>query len=298
MLSGISLACFATSYLIVLSLEVSRLVVRLPVRWIVMVGFTSIGLLTHTIHLYNRAHEGLAVGAPLSSWYDWYVLASWIMAATYLGLVTSRPQTSIGIFMLPVVLALTGVAKLYEDAPAFNRSEAMHIWGMFHGLMLLLGTVAVSLGFVAGLMYLVQSYRLKLKIAPQQGLKLPSLEWLERLNKQSLLWSSACIALGLLAGVVMNAIKSAGDSTAVPWTDSVIITSAVLLSWLIAASIFEFAYKPAQQGRKVAYLTVASFVFLAIVFSMLVWGNSKHTAPRADNANIISAKLVPAEAQQ
>jgi len=93
--------------------------------------------------------------------------------------------------------------------------------------------------------------------------------------------------------VVMNAIKSASDATAVPWTDSVILSSAVLLGWLVAASLFEFTYKPAQQGRKVAYLTVASFVFLALVFSMLVWGNTKHAAPRAATSPATAAEGQP-----
>ena len=151
---------------------------------------------------------------------------------------------------------------------------------MAHGVMLLLGTVAVSLGFVAGLMYLVQSWRLKHHVPPQAGLKLPSLEWLQAVNKQSLVYSSCFIALGLVAGIVLNAIKARGQAPAVPWTDSVVISSAVLLVWLLAATLFEWLYKPAQQGRKVAYLTVASFLFLALVMAMLVAGGSQHAQPR------------------
>jgi hypothetical protein len=43
-------------------------------------------------------------------------------------------------------------------------------------------------------------------------------------------------------------------------------------------------YKPAQQGRKVAYLTVASFVFLALVMALFVLGKTEHTAPQLDDA--------------
>jgi hypothetical protein len=55
------------------------------------------------------------------------------------------------------------------------------------------------------------------------------------------------------------------------------------VAWLLAATIFELVYKPAQQGRKVAYLTVANFVFLAIVLVMLATGQSEH-APKGDPA--------------
>ncbi|MEX0585010.1 MAG: hypothetical protein WD176_00095, partial [Pirellulales bacterium] len=60
-----------------------------------------------------------------------------------------------------------------------------------------------------------------------------------------------------------------------PWTDPVVLSSSVLVGWMVAAWLFNHLYKPAQQGRKVAYLTVASFVFLVIVLvSMLA--PSKH----------------------
>jgi hypothetical protein len=104
---------------------------------------------------------------------------------------------------------------------------------------------------------------------------------LQSINKQSLAYSSFFIALGMVAGIIMNVVKYRGAGQPVPWTDSVVLSSAALLVWLIAATIFEWLYKPAQQGRKVAYLTVASFVFLALVMAILVAGGSQHAVPRA-----------------
>jgi hypothetical protein len=281
MLSGISIVCFTASYLVALVLEITRLFFRLPVRLIVMIGFIAAGLFAHTAYLWMRSQEVAPGGSPLSSWYDWYLVAAWLLAAAYLGLAVSRPQTTVGLFMLPMVLALIGVGYAFRDAAPFPRDRALAMWGLAHGMMLLLGTVAVSFGFVAGLMYLVQSWRLKRHLPTQAGPKLPSLEWLQSISKQSLIYSSCFIALGLVAGIVMNTIKARGAGIAVPWTDSVVITSAVLLVWLLAATIFEWTYKPAQQGRKVAYLTVASFVFLALVMAMLLVGGSEHAQPRA-----------------
>ena len=279
MLSGISIFCFSASYGVALALEVSRLFFRMPVRLIVMIGFAIAGLLAQTLYLAHRAQTGTM---PLSSWHDWYLIAAWVIAAAYVVLAVSRPQTNIGLFLLPVVLALIGVAQAFGDEAAFPRDRAMKMWGIAHGVMLLLGTVAVSFGFAAGLMYLVQSWRLKHHVSPQTGIKLPSLEWLQAINKQSLVYSSCFIALGLIAGIVLNAVETSGRGPGVPWTDSVVISSAVLLVWLLAAAIFEWLYKPAQQGRKVAYLTVASFLFLALVMAMLLIGNSQHGRGRAE----------------
>jgi hypothetical protein len=275
----IHVVCFFTSYAIVLALEISRLFFRMPVRLLVMIGFAALGLLMHTAYLWHRAATG---STPLSSWHDWFLIASWVLAAAYLGLSASRPQANVGLFLLPLVLGLTAVAWFLPSNAPFSAAWARDAWAIAHGIMLLLGTVAVSLGFAAGLMYLVQSWRLKHHVSPRTGLKLPSLEWLQAINKQSLIFSSCFIALGLFAGIIMNSVEARGARPSLPWTDSVVITSAVLLAWLLAATLFEWLYKPAQQGRKVAYLTVASFLFLALVMAMLLAGGSKHAQPRAD----------------
>jgi hypothetical protein len=273
MLSHVHVVCFFTSYAIALGLEISRLFFRMPVRLVVMIGFAAMGVALQSAYLAHRAAIGTM---PLSSWHDWHLIASWILAVAYLGLVATRPQTNVGLFLLPVVLVLTAVAWAFPPTESFPRERALQMWGVAHGLMLLLGTVAVSLGFVAGLMYLVQSWRLKHHLPPQVGLKLPSLEWLQKINKQSLIYSSCFIALGLIAGIVLNAVKSKEGAAELPWTDSVVISSTFLLVWLLAATIFEWLYKPAQQGRKIAYLTVASFVFLAVVMAMVLGGSSQH----------------------
>jgi len=277
MLASIHVVCFFTSYAVALGLEISRLFFRMPVRLIVMLGFSGLGFVLHSLYLWHRAQTGTM---PLSSWHDWYLIAGWIVAAAYIALALSRPQTNVGLFLLPVVLALIGVAQAFRDQAAFPRDRALQMWGTAHGLMLLLGTVAVSFGFAAGLMYLVQSWRLKHHVAPGTGLKLPSLEWLQVINRRALIYSSCFIALGLVAGIVLNAVEARGQGPGVPWSDSVVISSAILLVWLLAASLFEWLYKPAQQGRKVAYLTVASFLFLALVMAMLLAGGSQHGRPR------------------
>ena len=52
--------------------------------------------------------------------------------------------------------------------------------GAIHGAAILLTAVTMLLGFTAGAMYLVQARRLKHKRPVDGGLRLPSLEWLQR----------------------------------------------------------------------------------------------------------------------
>jgi ABC-type transport system involved in cytochrome c biogenesis permease subunit len=277
MLSNVSIVCFASSYLVALVLEISRLFFRLPIRIIVSVGFTVAGLFAQTVYLVLRAYPDTRLSPPLSSWYDWLLLIAWCVVLAYLFMVFRRPQAASGIFMLPLVLALIALATLFRNEEPFPRGQALQVWGMIHGTALLLGAVVVMLGFVAGVMYLVQSFRLKRKLPPRQGLKLPSLEWLQAANKRSLLISSYLLAAGLLAGLVLNLVKG---QQGMPWTDPVVWTSGILLVWLVAVLLFESLYKPAQQGRKVAYLTLASFMFLGLVLGMVLIGPSQHASPQ------------------
>ena len=280
-LSGITILCFAASYGVALLLEASRLLFRLPVRFVIMVLFAAAGLFAHSAYLVIRAQAGIPGGMPLSSWYDWCLLAAWVLAAVYLGFVIGRPESAMGIFLLPLVEGLIGVAYLWRAAPPFQRTEALKYWAIVHGVSLLLGTVAVTLGFAAGLMYLVQSYRLKQKLAPRPGFKLPSLEWLQRFNERALVISSLLLLAGIAAGTVWNVVK---QSAGVPWTDRVVVISGLLVVWLIAALVFNGFYRPARQGRKVAYLTVARFVVVMLVLA-IVLTSSQHARGKAETSS-------------
>ncbi|MDZ4818117.1 MAG: cytochrome c biogenesis protein CcsA [Planctomycetota bacterium] len=261
MLAGISVFCFAASYAVALLLEATRPFFRSGLRGILMLGFTGAGLLAHTLFLGYRAFT--AESAPLSSPFDWYLLAAWTLVCVYLISIYSYPKVPLGLFILPLVLGLIGMAE-YSSRQPFAQHPAAQVWGPVHGVFLLLGYVAVIVGFVAGLMYLLQSRRLKRKVLPSNGLKLPSLERLERINSRAIVLSALFVGLGFVSGIVLNAVSRGRGLDSVPWTDPVIWRLGSMLLWLCAAALFSSFYKPAQRGRKVAYLTVASFCFLAV----------------------------------
>jgi hypothetical protein len=84
------------------------------------------------------------------------------------------------------------------------------------------------------------------------------------------------VGVGFIAGVVLNVIKNQRTDDYVPWTDPVVLASALMLGWLVAAAVFNWTYPAARHGRKVAYLTVASLLFLAVVLGTFLFGNSEH----------------------
>lgn len=276
MLAGIGITCFFASYAVAWLLEASRLLFKSGVRGAVMIGMGAAGLAAHTLFLaYRATTEG---AAPLSSEYDWYLVAAWVLAVAYLYMALSHPRTAAGLFILPLVMGLIAVAHFVSDRAPFPQSRASQVWGTIHGAFLLAGAVAVMTGFVTGWMYLLQSARLKRKAPPTQGIQLPSLEWLGRVNHHAMSISVYAFLAGFLSGAILNLANHARGDTVLPWSDPVVLSGGLLLAWVATASVFSWAYKPARQGRKVAYLTVASFVFLVLLLAIKLLAPTEHGA--------------------
>lgn len=266
MLAGTSIFCFAASYAVALALEVSRLFFRSGIRGAILLGFGAAGFFAHTIFLAYRAS---AENMPLASEFDWYLVAAWLLAAIYLYLTLHFPRTAVGLFTLPLVLALVAVAAQFANRRPFPLTQASQFWGAVHGGFLVLGAVAVLVGFVAGVMHLVQSSRLKHKRPATLGFQLPSLEWLEHANSRATVIAALALTAGFVSGLLLNVVnRSESDAKTLPWSDPMILSSGLLLLWMLAAAAFSVLYRPARQGRKVAYLTVASFLFLVIVLAV------------------------------
>ncbi len=270
--TGINMFCFSASYAIALVLELTGLWVQFRLRRPVLLVAAAAGLVAHTWYLVQRVVDTPA--APLASQQDWYVLAAWAVAMVYFTLKFYYPRSAMGLFMLPAVLGLVGAARITTTEP-LATFQAPRIWGQVHGVFLMLGTVVVLLGFLAGLMYLIQSYRLKQKLPSDGRFQLPSLEWLERANSRSLGAATLLVGGGFLTGI-LSRLAQEGDQNFVPWTDPVVASLAAMLLWLVVAEVFRWVYPAARRGRKVAYLTVAAFVFLLLVLAAVTLRDSLH----------------------
>lgn len=280
--SGISVMCFAASYTVSLALEVSRLWFRSGVRGAIMIGFAIAGMFAHTLFLGYRAYH--APNLPLSSAQDWYLMAAWILAAAYLYFALNQAKAAIGVFLLPLVLALVGVSQLADTQP-FDREPALQMWRMAHGVFILLGLVSVAVSFVAGLMYLIQAGRLKRKRLPPQGFRLPSLEWLETLAGRALWASLSFLGVGLLSGAVLNLVKHFNlvnhhsASAPVSWTNPLILSSATMFLLMLGMTLFNVFFRPVDASRKVFYLTVLTFLFLVTALGLNLLMPHASTSP-------------------
>ena len=101
-------------------------------------------------------------------------------------------------------------AAWFADPAPIAPEPASKVWGAIHGVFLLLGTVAVMLGFIGGRDVPGASATAEAQACRAGGLRLPSLEWLERINSRVVLFSAIMVASAFSAGIVLNRGRAAG----------------------------------------------------------------------------------------
>ncbi|MBN2580568.1 MAG: hypothetical protein JXB10_16405 [Pirellulales bacterium] len=264
-MSGVGIICFAASYTIVLAIEISRLTFRSGIRGAVMIGWAVAGMVAHTAFLYYQAVR--AQGPPLSSWQDWYLVAAWLLMGVYFYLLVYHPRTYFGIFLLPLVIGLIATGWFVASPQPFAREPASQAWGVLHAISLALAAVALLVGFAAGMMYLRQDRRLKRKITPGRGLRLPSLEWLTLVAGRAQVIATVTLGVGMAAGVILNLIRGGPESIRMPWYDPIISSTALTFLWLLGISLAGLFYPPLRRGRRVAHLAILSFFLFVMVLA-------------------------------
>ena len=270
-LHEISVTCFFVSYLIALLLELTRLFGQFRFRVAAVLTMMGLGLFTHASYLFLRAVDMPVDGERglLSSWAEWSLLLALGLAVCFVIAYVRRSDTIISFFFLPLILLTIGLGIWLGGWEPFSRTEAANTWRSIHGFSMMIGTGAVLVGFLAGVMYLVQSRRLKRKRAGSRTFRLPTLETLDWANRRALVISTTAVAIGVLAGVIMNLNQDHEEG----WLDSGILLSLVLFLWLLAATATEFLYSPASRGRKAFYMTLASLGFLVLALIGVIFSS-------------------------
>ena len=266
MLSGVTVSIILLGYVIVLAVELSRLYMRLPWRMPIVVTLASICWFLHAIYLWNLQGDSLSPAKLVpSTMYSWSHLAALVFGLVYIVMSIKRPTNAVGAFLLPLVIAMIlGVAAVGSGQPIDRSEVAGSLWRPIHGGALIVGTVAVFLGFAAALMNVAQERRLKTKRLVTKDWRLPSLEYLHAMGRSCLVVSTVSIAIGLVSGVVLN-IQRNGS---VNWLESGIVFCAGLLVWLVVASVLE--WEAARRGTSwSAYLNIASFAIVLIALTLV-----------------------------
>jgi ABC-type transport system involved in cytochrome c biogenesis permease subunit len=255
----ITVYCFAASYALALVLELSNLLLPRAVLRLFATLLGGAGLLAHTLFLV-AAFFIAPQGSPLASQFVSLLFIAWIVAIFYFYGTLHHRRQAWGIFVLPLVLFLVMLAKAFPH-DRDEASEAEWLGGerllpMVHGLLLLLASVGVCVGFLASIMYLVQAHRLKAKTLPGKGVRLMSLERLEAMIRHAIVTAFPLLTAGVLIGVVLLIPRW----SQIGWTDLRIVSAVAL--WLVFALLMYLRYGYHLRARRMALLTIVAFVML------------------------------------
>lgn len=261
MAGGLSVLCFGGTYGLALLCDLARFAVRGAARWYAATGLFALAWAVQTLYLANLAVQARRM--PVTTVFESLLAVSWVLAAAGLYLIARSPRpVAVGLFILPVVLALVGLAGFWaprDDWAAWGG--ATYFWGVAHGLFYLVGAAGSCVAFAAGLMYLVQASRLKHKRPPRFGLALPSLEQSERWNRAGITVAFPFLSAGLAIGLVMEAALRRVGRSQLEWSDPKVLSG--LIMWLVFAVLLHARFRPEMRGRKVMLLTVVAFLALA-----------------------------------
>ncbi|HWL11073.1 MAG TPA: hypothetical protein VNQ76_21875 [Planctomicrobium sp.] len=269
-LDKVTLFCFLASYTVALAVELSQFVRRSFVAQLATMLFTLAGFVAHTSYLLARSQQH-DLPPLLSSTHDWVLVSAWLAVALYLGIQLWSPRLSVGIFALPLVLILVGIAPFTSRTP-IPQVFQMHWWTMSHAAAYSLGIVGVLLALLVSLMYLIQHHRLKQKRSELPALHLVSLERLSQLNWWLIIVSVPLQTLGMITGLYMIHLSKSGDhpvdlmSITVGLNALVWIAMTILFGWMLADKN--------ATGRLVAWRTILACVFLLFTLLVLKLGSA------------------------
>lgn len=267
--SRISVLCFGASYAISMGAELLRFFwPGKATRW-VATTFALAGLSAHSLFLAHRSH--LSQQLPIGNQFESLIFVSWLVALVYLYLILRDRRLSAGIFVLPVSLALIGLATMLSPDEAANTDRATGVLLMSHGILILVATVVVLVAMVVAIMYLVKLKQLRTG-AVFVRLRLPSLERLDRINRIAVYVAWPLLTAGLGLGLIAARLRL---------DDPKVIST--LVAWVVLTVLAHYRYRPDHRGQRVAVMTI--IVGIAVLFSFLgdpIFGTAHWQPPPAE----------------
>jgi hypothetical protein len=234
-----------------------------------------VGFILHTVFLYYHhvAARGHVNGAEI-----YFFMTSWSIILIYFYLSCYHRGVPFGLFFLPIVLLLIIGGVIISFITPNEPITGLVVYNppvlkMFHAITFFLATSSICIGFVAGLFYLVQDWRLRHK-RPVGILRLPTIEWSASICRKALGASTFILAATIYFGWLMQP-QSKSPNIVVLYDPLVIGTLLmfiflILFSGVLPLRIFR------TEGKQVAVLTLITFIFLLLTLCFAVFVKDAH----------------------
>ena len=208
---------------------------------------------------------GFAASAfPLRTGPEYLLVLGWFVLTLHLAL-WFRSRIRAAAFVLPPVSALMILAgMLLAEPPSETSTLTTQGWFIFHTSIATAGVAALAVSFAMSLLFLVKERALKTKQPLRVLNALPTLEALDRVGFQALLYGFPLLTLGIATGMVYSA--AVHDRLWIWGTKEVF----PVIAWAVFAALLWARFARGVRGRRSAILAIAGFAFALLTFVGMV----------------------------
>jgi ABC-type transport system involved in cytochrome c biogenesis permease subunit len=190
----------------------------------------------------------------------------WLLALAYLYVEMTTDERAMGVFILPLLIALQIIPALNPGIEA--RSEVLQgpMFGI-HVSSLLFAYASFALACVIGITYVLLFKEIKAKHLGFFYARLPSLQVLDRMNHGAVAIGWIFLTLGLVAGAVWTG-QVRGYAAGAPQIHAMSLQDPKIFVALVCWLVYSFELFAARRigwgGRRAAYLSAIGFAIVLL----------------------------------
>ena len=190
----------------------------------------------------------------------------WLLALSYLYIEFTTGERSMGVFILPLLVALQAIPAAHPsvDAPSPLLEGA---WFGVHVSSLLFAYASFALACVLGVTYVLQFKEIKAKDLGFFYERLPSLQVLDEMNLRAVKIGWLFLTVGLISGAVWAAqIQTSGN----PRVQSMTLADPKIFIAVLCWAVYSFELYAQKaigwHGRRAAWLSAVGFGIVLLNF--------------------------------
>jgi ABC-type transport system involved in cytochrome c biogenesis permease subunit len=193
----------------------------------------------------------------------------WLLALSYLYTEMTTDERAMGVFILPLLVALQTIPALRPTA--VDRAPVLQgpLFGV-HVSSLLFAYASFALACVIGITYVLLFTEIKAKHLGFFYARLPSLQVLDRMNQRAIVIGWIFLTVGIVVGAVWAAQAQGGYGAADPRVQAMHLQDpkifVALVCWLVYSFELFMARRIGWGGRRSAYLSAIGFAIVLLNF--------------------------------
>jgi ABC-type transport system involved in cytochrome c biogenesis permease subunit len=193
----------------------------------------------------------------------------WLLALAYLYIEMTTDERAMGVFILPLLVALQTIPALRPSVEAQSDVLRGPLFGI-HVSSLLFAYASFALACVIGITYVLLFKEIKAKHLGFFYARLPSLQVLDRMNQVAIIIGWIFLTIGIIVGVVWTAQARGGYDAGDPRIQAMHLQDPKILAAFVCWIVYSFELFAARRigwgGRRAAYLSAFGFVIVLLNF--------------------------------